>query len=184
MNIAAPRCKLAMDNLTQNPAPKLMMIKTSASLVERNRPVFVEIEVAGKSFPRKQIFFPEKSKVNPIFHLPKSAKKLDGEESRTILLNGNEVIPSNCMPNVGEVSVHICFDEEVQIKCSGVDEVSVLEDGVALSFTIISQVEVRCIFRINLYDLGLRFGLHLFVLFFFLIVHHAWCRRRFGCVRA
>jgi hypothetical protein len=28
------------------------------------------------------------------------------------------------------------------------------------------------------------FGLHLFILFFFLIVHRAWCRRRFGCVRA
>ena len=184
MNIAAPRCELAMDNLTQNPAPKFMTIKTSASLVERNRPGFVEIEVAGKSFPRKQIFFPEKSKINPVFHLPKSAKKLDGEESRTILLNGNEVIPSNCMPNIREVFVHTYFDEEIRIECSGVDEASVLEDGVALSFTIITQVEVRCIFRINLYDPGLRFGLHLFVLFFFLIVHRAWCRHRFGCVRA
>ena len=96
-----------MDNLTQNPAPKLMTIKTSASLVERNWPVFVEIEVAGKSFPRKQIFFPEKSKVNPIFHLPKSAKKLDGEESRTILLNGNKVVPSNCMPNISKVFIHV-----------------------------------------------------------------------------
>ena len=53
----------------------------AASLIKRNRPAFVEIEVAGKSFPRKQIFFPKKSKVNPVFHLPKSAKKLDGEES-------------------------------------------------------------------------------------------------------
>ena len=182
MNIAAPRCELAMDNLTRNPAPKLMTIKTSASLVERNRPAFVEIEVAGKSFPRKQIFFPEKSKVNPVFHLPKSAKKLDGEESRTILLNGNEVIPSNFVPNVREVFVHTYFDEEVRIECSGVDEASILEDGVALSFTIISQVEVRCIFRINLYDVGLWFRLHLFILFFFLVVHRAWCRRRFGCV--
>jgi len=108
-----------------------MMIKTSASLVQRNRPVFVEIEVAGKSFPRKQIFFPEKSKIDPVFHLPKSAKKLDGEESRTILLNGNEVIPSNCMPNVREVFVHTCFDEELRIEGSSVDEASVLEDGVA-----------------------------------------------------
>ena len=171
-----------MENLTRNPAPKLMTIKTLASLVERNWPVFVEIEVASKSFPRKQIFLPEKSKINPVFHLLKSAKKLDGEESRTILINGNEIIPSNCMPNVREVFVHIYFDEEVRIECSGVDEASVLEDGVALSFTIISQVEVRCIFRINLYDLGLRFGLHLFVLFLFLIVHRAWCRHRFGCV--
>ena len=122
MNIAAPRCKLAMDNLTRNPAPKLMTIKTSARLVQRNRPAFVEIEVPGKSSSRKQILFPEKSKVNSIFHLPKSAKTLDGEESRTILLNGNEVIPSNFMPNVGEVFVHTYFDEEVRIECSGVDE--------------------------------------------------------------
>ena len=121
MNIAAPRCELAMDNLTRNLAPKFMTIKTAASLIERNRPAFVEIEVAGKSFPRKQILFPEKSKINPVFHLPKSAKKLDGEESRTILLNGNEVIPSNCMPNVREVFVHTYFDKVVQIECSGVD---------------------------------------------------------------
>ena len=93
MNVAAPRCELALDNLTQNLAPKFITIKTAASLIERNRPAFVEIEVAGKSFPRKQILFLEKSKINPVFHLPKSAKKLDGEESRTILLNGNEVIP-------------------------------------------------------------------------------------------
>ena len=110
MNVAALRCELTMDNLTQNLSPKFMTIKTASSLIERNRPAFVEIEVAGKSFPRKQIFFPEKSKVNPVFHLPKSAKKLDGEKSRTILLNGNEVISSNFMPNVREVFVHTCFD--------------------------------------------------------------------------
>ena len=81
MSIAAPRCKLAMDNLTRNLAPKFMTIKTAASLLKRNWPAFVEIEVAGKSFPRKLIFFFEKSKVNPVFHLPKSAKRLDGEES-------------------------------------------------------------------------------------------------------
>ena len=92
MNIVVLRCKLAMDNLTRNLATKLMTIKTTASLLKRNWPAFVEIEVAGKSFPRKQILFPEKSKTNPVFQLPKSAKKLDGEESRTILLNGNEVV--------------------------------------------------------------------------------------------
>ena len=161
-----------------------MMINTAASLFKGNWPTLVEIEVASKSFPRKKIIHPEKSKVNPIFHLLKSAKELDGEESRTILFNGNEVVPSNCMPNIREVFVHTYFDEEVRIECSGVDEASVIEDGVALSFTIISQVEVRCIYHINLYDLGLRFGLHLFILFFFLIVHRAWCRRRFRCVRA
>ena len=184
MYVAAPRCKLSIDNLTRNLTPKLVTIKTVAILFKRNYRALVEFEVASKSSPRKQIFFPEKSKINPVFHLPKSAKKLDGEESRTILLNGNEVIPSNCMPNVREVLVHTCFDEEVRIKCSSFDEASVLEDGAALSFMIISQVEVRCIFRINLYDLGLRISLHLFVLFFFFIVHRAWCWRRFGCVRA
>ena len=138
MNVAAPRCKLAMDNLTQNLAPKFMTIKTVASLFERNWPAFVEVEVASKSFPRKQIFLPEKLKVNPIFHLPKTAKKLDGEELRTILLNRNEVIPSNCMPNISEVFVHTYFDVEFRIEGSGVDETSVLENGVALSFTIIA----------------------------------------------
>ena len=107
MNAVAPRCKLAMDNLTRNLAPKFMTIKTAASLLERNWPALVEIEVANKSFPRKQVFFPEKSKINSVFHLPKSAKKLDGEKSRTILLNGNEVIPSNCMPNVREVFIQL-----------------------------------------------------------------------------
>ena len=60
------------------------------------------------------------------------------------------------------------------------DEALVLEDGVALAFMIISQVKVGGIFCVNLYGLGLRFGLHLFVLFFFLIVHRAWCTHRLG----
>ena len=181
MNITAQRCELAMENLTQNSTPKLMMIRTSASLAQINRPAFVEIEVTGQSFPRKQIFFPEKSKINPGFHLPKSAKKLDGEESRTILLNGNKVIPSNCMPNIREVLVHTCFDEEIRIEGSGVDEALVLEDGVALSFMIISQVKVGSVIFINFHGLGLRFGLHFFVLFlFFFVVHHPWVRHRFG----
>ena len=112
-----------------------MTIKTAASLFKRNHPAFVEIEVARKSFGRKQIIFPENSEINPIFHLPKSAKELDGEEPRTILLNGNEVTPSNCMPNITEVFVHTCFDEEFWIEGSGVDEGLVLEDGIDLSFT-------------------------------------------------
>ena len=184
MNIVAPRCKLAMDNLIRNLAQKFMTIKTAASLRKINWLAFVEVEVAGKSFLRKQILFPEKSKINLVFHLPKSAKKLDGEESRTVLLNRNKVVPSNFMPNISEVFEYTCFDEEFWIECSGVDEAPVLEDDVALLFTMISQVEVRCIFRINLYHLGLRFGSHLFVLFFFLVVYRAWCRRWFGCVRA
>ena len=112
MNVIAPRCKSAMDNLTRNLSQKLMTIKAVASLLKRNWPAFVEIKVASKSFPRKQIFHPEKSKINPIFHLPMSAKELDGEEPRTVLLNGNEVAPSNCVPNISEVFVHTCFDEE------------------------------------------------------------------------
>ena len=114
-----------MDNLTRNLSPKLMTIKTVASLLKGNWLAFVEIEVASKSFPRKQIFLPEKSKINLIFHLPKTAKKLDGEESRTILLNGNEVVPSNCMPNISEVFVHTYFDEESWIEGSSVDEASI-----------------------------------------------------------
>ena len=113
-----------MDNLTRNLAPKLMTIKTAASLLKINWPALVEVEVANKSFPRKQILFPKKSKINPVFHLPKSAKKLNGEESRTILLNVNEVILSNCMSNIREVFIHTYFDEEVRIECSGVDEAS------------------------------------------------------------
>ena len=134
MNVIALRCKSAMDKLTQNLLPKFMRIKTAASLLKRNRPAFVEIEVASKSFPRKQIVLPEKSKINPIFHLPKSAKELDCEEPRTVLLNGSEVAPSNCVPNISEVFVHTYFDEEFRIDGSGVYEASVLDDGVGLSF--------------------------------------------------
>ena len=99
-----------MDNLTRNLPPKFLTIKTAASMLKRNWLAFVEIEVVSKSFPRKQIFLPENSKINPIFHLQKSAKKLDGEEPRPVLFNGNEVVPSNCVPNISEVFVQTCFD--------------------------------------------------------------------------
>ena len=185
MNVIAPRCKSAMDNLTRNLPPKFMTIKTAASLLKRNRPTFVEIEVASKNFPRKQIILPKKSKINSIFHLPKSAKKLDGEEPRTVLLNGSEVDPSNCVPNISEVFIYTCFDEEFRIEGSGVDEASVLDHGVGLSFTSVAQVEVGSIIFINFHGLGLLFGLHFFVLFlFFFVVHHPWVRHRFGGVRA
>jgi hypothetical protein len=59
-----------------------MAIKTATSLFKGNWPTLVEIKVASKSFPRKKILIPEKSKVNPIFHLQKSAKEFDGEESK------------------------------------------------------------------------------------------------------
>ena len=126
MNVIAPRCKSAMDNLTRNLSPKFMTIKTAASLLKRNRPAFVEIEVASKSFPRKKLLLQEKSKVNPIFHLPKSAKELDGEESRTIILNGHKVVPSNCMPNISKVYVHTYFGEEFRIESSSVGKASIL----------------------------------------------------------
>ena len=58
-----------------------MTIKTTTGLFKGNWLTLVEVEVASKSFPRKQIFLPEKMKVNPIFQLPKTAKKLDGEQS-------------------------------------------------------------------------------------------------------
>ena len=103
-----------------------MKVKTAASLLKRNRPVFVEIEVASKSFPKKQIVLPEKSKINPVFHLPKSAKKLDGEEPRPVLFNGNEVVPSNCMPNISKVYVHTYFGEEFWIESSSVGKASIL----------------------------------------------------------
>jgi hypothetical protein len=76
--------------------------------------------------------------IRDITKYQQSAKKFDGEESRTILLNGNKVIPSNCKPNISEVFVHNYFDEEFRIEGSGVDETSVLENGVALSFMIIA----------------------------------------------
>ena len=103
-----------------------MTIKTATSLFKGNRLTPVEVEVASKSFPRKKILIPEKSKVNPIFHLPKSAKKLDGEESRTIILNRHKVVPSNCMPNISKVYVHTYFGEEFQIESSSVGEASIL----------------------------------------------------------
>ena len=102
------------------------MIKTVASLFKGNWPTLVEIEVASKSFPRKKLLLQEKSKVNPIFHLPKSAKELDGEESRTIILNGHKVVPSNCMPNISKVYVHTYFGEEFRIESSSVGKASIL----------------------------------------------------------
>ena len=88
------------------------------------------------------------------------------------------------MPNISEVIVHTYFDEEFQIEGSGVEEASVLEDGVALSFTVVLQVEVGSVIFISFHYLGLRFSLHFFILFFFFIVHHARSSCRFGGVRA
>ena len=85
-----------------------------------------------------------------------AAKKLDGEEKTTILLNGHKAIPSDRKPNTSEVNFHTCFLKEVWIEGFGMTKASMLEHGVGLTFAIIPQVEVRCIFIINLHVLGLR----------------------------
>ena len=63
------------------------------------------------------------------------------------------------MPNISEVIVHTYFDEEFQIEGSGVEEASVLEDGVALSFASVMQVEVGSVIFVNFHGLGLPHGL-------------------------
>ena len=75
-------------------------------------------EVAEIS-PSIVLFISKESKTNTISILPYCAKKLDGEETRTILLNGQKVIPSDRMPNISEVNVHTCFLEEVWVEGSG-----------------------------------------------------------------
>jgi hypothetical protein len=47
------------------------------------------------------------SERNTVIHLSKSAKKLVGEETRTILLNRHKTIPSNRIPNTSEVYVRV-----------------------------------------------------------------------------
>ena len=113
----------------------------------------------------------------------KSAKKLDGEETRTILLNRHKVIPSNRMPNTSEVNVHTCFFEKVRTEGSSMTKALILDHGVGLTLAVILQVEVRCIIFIYLRVLGLRFCsllLKLFFLFILLIIHRGRCWCRFG----
>jgi hypothetical protein len=172
-----------MDNLTQNQTPKFKAIKTAASLFKRNRQARAKTNVVTQIFPSKIELISKESKRNSIIHLSKCAKKLDGEEMRTILLNGNKSIPSNHMPNASKIYVHTCLLEEVWVKGFGVTKVSTLEDGVGLPLTVVSQVKVGCAVVVYHHVLGLRFGLHfgLFFLFFF-IVYHARAWRRFGVV--
>ena len=101
-----------MDDLTQNQAPKLMSIKTAASLCEVNWQVHAKTKEVAEISPIKIAFNSKKSETNTIVHLPKSAKKLDGEETRTILLNSHKTIPSNRMPNTSEVNVNTYFFRE------------------------------------------------------------------------
>ena len=110
-------------------------------------------------------------------------EELDGEETRTILLNGHKTIPSNRMPNTSEVNVHTCFFEKVRIEGSGMTKASILDHRVGLTLAVILQVEVWCIIFIYLHVLGLWFFgllLKLFFLFVLLIVHRGWRWCRFG----
>src|SRR6185312_6410897 len=103
-----------MNNLNRNRTPKLMSIKTAASFCEGNRQARAKTKEVAEISPIKIAFNSKKSERNTIIHLLKSAKKLDGEETITILLNGHKVIPSNRMPNKSEVNVHTCFLEKVR----------------------------------------------------------------------
>jgi hypothetical protein len=91
-----------------------------------------------QNFPSKIKLVSKESERYTIIHLSKSAKKLDDEETRTILLNGHKTIPSNRMPNTSEVYVHTCFLEEVQIESFGITKVSMLEDGEGLPLAVVS----------------------------------------------
>ena len=132
-----------MNNLTRNQTPKLMSIKTAASFCKGNLQGRAKTKEVIEISPIKIAFNSEKSERNTIVHLPKSAKKLDGEETRTILLNGHKTIPSNCMPNTSEVNVHTCFFEKVQIEGSGMTKASILDHGVGLTLAVVLQVEVN-----------------------------------------
>src|SRR6185312_2956590 len=119
LNVIASRCKLAMDNLTRNQTPKLMSIKTAASFCKENRQACAKTKEVAEISPIKIAFNYKKSERNTIVHLSKSARKLDGEETRTILLNRHKAIPSNLIPNTSEVNVHTCFFEKVRIEGYG-----------------------------------------------------------------
>jgi hypothetical protein len=108
-------------------------------------------------FPSKIKLISKELKRNTIIHLLKSAKKLDGEETRTILLNGHKTIPSNHRPNASKVYIHTCLLKEVRVEGFGVTKVPMLEDVVGLPLTVVSQVEVGCIIIFYLHVLGLRF---------------------------
>ena len=109
-----------------------MSIKTAASFCKGNWQAPTKTKEVAKIYPIQIAFNSKKSERNTAVHLPKSAKKLDGEETRTILLNGHKVIPSNRMPNTRKVNIHTYFLEEVRIEGSGVTKASMLDHGVGL----------------------------------------------------
>ena len=114
-----------MNNLSRNQTPKLMLIKTVATFCKGNWQACAKTKEVTEISPIKIALNSKKSERNTIVHLPKSAKKLDGEETRTILLNGHKVIPSNRMPNTSKVNVHTCFLENVRIEGSGMTKASI-----------------------------------------------------------
>ena len=99
LNVIAPRCKLAMNNLIRNKTPKLMSIKTATSFCKEIWQASVKTKEVAEISPIKIGLDSKKPETITVIHLPKSAKKLDGEETRTILLNGHKTIPSNRMTN-------------------------------------------------------------------------------------
>jgi hypothetical protein len=147
-----------MDNLTQNQTPKIVAIKTATTLFKRNWQARAKTRVVTQILPSKIVFISKKPKTNTVIHLPESANKLDGEEMRTVLLNGYKTIPSNRMPNASKVYIDTYFLEEVRVKGFGVTKVSTLDDAVGLPLAFILQVEVGCIVIVHFHVLGLRFG--------------------------
>jgi len=97
-----------------------MTIKTTASFFKGNWQTLVKTKVGPYSFPRKVMFFLEKSKRNSIIHLLKSAKKFDGEDSRAKFINGHKTIPSNSILDISKVYVHTCFCEDFGVDGFGV----------------------------------------------------------------
>ena len=74
-----------------------MSIKTAASFCKGNWQACTKTKEVAEYSPIKIAFDSRKPERNTVVHLPKSAKKLDGEEMRTILLNGHKTIPSNLL---------------------------------------------------------------------------------------
>ena len=119
-----------------------MAIKTAVSFFKGNHQASTKLKVVAENFPRTIVFFPEKSGTNTVIRLLKSAKQFNGDETRTILLNGYKTITSNRLPNMSTLNVHTCFLEEVQIEGCVVTKASTLQDGAGLALALVLQVEV------------------------------------------
>ena len=95
LNIIAPRCKLAMSNFTRNQTPKLMPIKTAAKIFKGNWQTVAKNKEVVEISPSIVVFVHKESETNTLSFLPQRAKKLDGEETRTILLHRRKSILSS-----------------------------------------------------------------------------------------